>query len=498
MQYSTTTVSPEDQDSDCLIIPVLSGNILSPTGAMLDRVTCGQLLRLIQEDLVPEFGNIVALYEPTQLTARRILAISCGNKKELSGMQFQKLVGQVAKTLKRQGSRSVCCYLDDFPTQQIALDEKICLAIQQFEASLYTFDQFKTIKKPETTLQSMYFHLMDTVESERVEYAIRKGIAVAQGMKLTKDLANRPANHATPSKIALQAQQLAHANPLLEVTIHNKTDEVVKEMGGFLAVAQGSDEPPQFVVIQYTPPQASTQSPIVLVGKGVTFDSGGISIKPDRDMEEMKFDMAGAASVLGTLYAVSQLEVPMPVIGLLPLTENLLSGSAVKPGDVITTLSGKTVEIINTDAEGRLILADALTYSRRFNPAVVIDIATLTGDIVIALGEIITGLMTEDALLKAAIEKAGETSVDSVWALPLGDVYQELINSNVADMSNLGHHGAGSITAGCFLARFTEGMRWAHLDIAGTAYIPGRNKTATGRPVPLLIQFILDYCAQLT
>lgn len=315
---------------------------------------------------------------------------------------------------------------------------------------------------------------------------------------LTKNLANTPANFATPTNVAACAKELAQSDSDLQVEVYDKTHEVVKDMGAFLAVAQGSDEPPQFVVIRYTPPQPTEQSPIVLVGKGVTFDAGGISIKPSTDMGEMKFDMIGAASVLGTLKAISQLKVPIPIIGLLPLTENLLNGSALKPGDVIKTLSGQTVEVIDTDAEGRLILADALTYSRRFNPAIVIDIATLTGAIVTALGEITTGLMTTDIALRSALESAGEVSVDRVWALPLWEEYQALINSNVADIANLGSRGAESITAGCFLARFAEGMRWGHLDVAGTGYRPGKNKTASGRPVPLLVQYILDYCQQLT
>jgi leucyl aminopeptidase len=498
MKYLTTLTPPEVQVSDCLIIPILAHKSLSHTGKLLDIATQGQLSRIVHADLVSTLGKVILLYEPNQLPAKRILAISCGDNQTLSGLQFQRLIAHAVDVLKSQDIRSVCCYLEDFPTENDAFEWKVCLAIQQFEASVYTFEKFKTKAGHHTALASVYFYLNKQIETHNIEYALQKGLAIAQGMTLNKDLANTPANHATPTDIGIYAKQLAQTDPYLQVDVYDKTHDTIKDMGAFLGVAKGSDEPAQFIVIQYTPPAPTEQSPIVLVGKGVTFDAGGISIKPAADMGEMKFDMTGAASVLGTLKAVAQLKVPIPVIGLLPLTENLLNGSALKPGDVIKTLSGQTVEVIDTDAEGRLILADALTYSRRFNPAIVIDIATLTGAVVTALGEMTTALMTEDILLRAALEKAGETSVDRVWALPLWEEYHELINSNVADMSNLGHRGAGAITAGCFLARFTEGLCWAHLDITGTAYKPGRNKTATGRPVPLLVQYILDYCNSLT
>lgn len=271
-----------------------------------------------------------------------------------------------------------------------------------------------------------------------------------------------------------------------------KKDAIEKEgMGALLAVAQGSEQPPHFVVLEYNGAKKG-QKPVVLVGKGVTFDSGGICIKPAAGMEEMKFDMAGAASVLGTLKAIALLKLPINVVGIMPLTENLPSGSAVKPGDIIKSLSGQTIEVINTDAEGRLILADALTYSERFEPDVVIDMATLTGAIIIALGAVATGLMSNDTTLSDELAKAGEQSHDRIWPLPLWDDYQEQIDSNIADISNIGIGGGKSITAACFLSRFTKKFRWAHLDIAGTAWRSGQNKTATGRPVSLLVQFLLN------
>lgn len=287
----------------------------------------------------------------------------------------------------------------------------------------------------------------------------------------------------------LSPSLLSYRNKLL-----TQTGIAIKKegMGGLLAVAQGSEEPVQFITLEYL--GAEKQKPIVLVGKGVTFDAGGICLKPALGMEEMKYDMSGAAAVLGVLKTIAQLELPIHVVGIIPLTENLPSGRAVKPGDVVKTLAGLNVEVINTDAEGRLILADALTYSERFNPAAVIDMATLTGAIIVTLGTVATGMMSNTTELALEIEKAGQESQDRVWPLPLWDDYQEQINSNVADVSNVGIGGGKSITAACFLSRFTKKLNWAHLDIAGTAWKSGPEKTATGRPVSLIVQFLLNRC----
>ncbi|MBN9401321.1 MAG: leucyl aminopeptidase, partial [Burkholderiales bacterium] len=266
----------------------------------------------------------------------------------------------------------------------------------------------------------------------------------------------------------------------------------------FLSVARGSAEPPAFIVLRHTPAEAAARkaAPIVLVGKGITFDAGGISLKPGPGMDEMKFDMCGAASVLGTMRAVAELNLPREVIGIVPSCENLPSGTANKPGDIVTSMSGRTIEILNTDAEGRLILCDALTYAERFKPAAVIDVATLTGACVIALGHVNSGLFTQDETLAADLLAAGRQALDPAWRMPLEDAYQDLLKSNFADMANIGGRPAGSVTAACFLSRFTGKYPWAHLDIAGTAWLEGKQKGATGRPVPLLVSYLLGQCAR--
>lgn len=482
--------------------------VLSNVGKMIDDVSEGQLSQLLKKgDLAEKTGSTLLLHYIPGLQATRILCVHCGEPGKFQAKQFRDVITQVATVLQSGVSQKIGCDLAGFSLA--SLDDKACdnntcdnnawkirTTIELFETTCYRFSSFQSEPyDPIPSLQSLNFYIANP-DKAREETAIKQGLAIAQGMHLTRNLANRPANHCTPRYMAEQARRLADQNPSLNVEILNKEDPEVAKMGAFLAVASGSLEPAQFVIIRYQPQINTSQKPIVLVGKGVTFDSGGISIKPSAKMEEMKFDMTGAASVLGTLQAVAQLNLPLPLIGILPLTENLPSGTAVKPGDVVTTLSGKTIEILNTDAEGRLILADALTYSERFDPEIVIDIATLTGAVIVSLGPVATGLMSPDAELVQALETAGNASGDYVWELPLWEDYQAFIKSNVADIANIGDgSGAGSITAASFLSHFTEKFRWAHLDIAGTAWKSGKNKTATGRPVPLLMRYLLNYCS---
>jgi leucyl aminopeptidase len=326
-------------------------------------------------------------------------------------------------------------------------------------------------------------------ESAAVRDGLHRGEAVAAGVALARECANRPGNHCTPSYLADEARRLAKAHDL-EVEVLNRKDVEKLGMGCFLAVAQGSQQPLKFIVLQYRG-AAKTVAPLVLVGKGITFDTGGISIKPAAEMDEMKFDMGGAASVLGTFRAVAQLKPKVNLVGLIPACENMPSGSAVKPGDVVTSLSGQTVEILNTDAEGRLILCDALTYAERFKPAAVVDIATLTGACVVALGHHRSGMFSPDDALAAELDRAGQAALDPCWRMPLDEEYDEGLKSNFADMGNVGPRAGGAITAAMFLKRYTAKYPWAHLDIAGSAWKSGLSKGATGRPVPLLTQFVL-------
>lgn len=317
-----------------------------------------------------------------------------------------------------------------------------------------------------------------------------QGTAIAQGMKVAKDLGNLAPNICTPSYLAKRALDMSKLHKLKVSVLGQKEMEKLK-MGALLAVAKGSHQPAKLIILEYRG-GAKTEKPIVLVGKGITFDTGGISLKPAVEMDEMKYDMCGAASVLGTLTAVAEMALPLNVVGIIPTTENMPGGNATKPGDVVTSMSGQTIEILNTDAEGRLILCDALTYAERYNPEAVIDIATLTGACVIALGHVASGLMSNNDQLADELLQAAELSIDQAWRLPLWDDYQDLLKSNFADMANIGGRSAGTISAACFLARFADKYRWAHLDIAGTAWKSGKEKGSTGRPVPLLTQFLIS------
>jgi leucyl aminopeptidase len=360
---------------------------------------------------------------------------------------------------------------------------------------LYTFDTFKSKKEPSPTLQIMTFSIPEKAKKE-AQHAIKEAVGIATGMELTKNLANLPSNICTPSYLAKEAIKLAHEYKTLSVKILEESDMKKLGMGAFLAVARGSAEDAKLIVLEYKGTQKKKKSPIALVGKGVTFDTGGISLKSADSMVGMKYDMCGAATVLGTLKAAALLQLPLHLIGVIPATENMPSGTATKPEDIVTSLSGQTIEIMNTDAEGRLILSDALTYCERFNPDVVIDIATLTGAVVIALGHHASGLLSNDDALANDLLAAGSDIHDRAWLMPLWEEYQEQLKSPFADMSNIGGRAGGVITAACFLSRFTKKFRWAHLDVAGTAamMMGGNERSATGRPVPLLMQYLINQC----
>lgn len=492
MQYSIDSINLIKQTSDCLIICAFQGNRLSQSAQQLDKQSQGYIQKILNKgDLIEECGKSLMLYNVPGISASRVLIVYCGEESNLSMMDFRKIIGCMAYAIKSLQVNEITSFLTDLSVKACDLNRQIRQSIEIIEDCFYCFDELKTDKKNTVSLPKRFiFNLPNFEESVKISEILKQAIAITEGIKLTKDLANLPANLCTPRIMAEQAKKLAIE---ADLTI-NLLDEAAigKEgMGGLLAVAQGSEEPVKFITLEY---RGSAEKPVVLVGKGVTFDSGGICLKLAAGMEEMKYDMSGAASVMGILKTIAELKLPVHVVGIMPLTENLPSGSAVKPGDVIKTLSGLTVEVINTDAEGRLILADALTYSERFNPDVVIDMATLTGAIIVALGAVATGMMSNNLALALEIEKAGQYSQDRVWALPLWDEYQEQIDSNIADISNVGIGGGKSITAACFLSRFTKKLPWAHLDIAGTAWKSGPEKTATGRPVSLIVQFLLNRC----
>lgn len=493
MQYSINSVDLIKQKSDCLIVSIFEGKRLSRSAQLLDSHSQGYIQKILEKgDLIEECGKSLMLYNVPGISAPRVLLVYCGKESDLSLADFRKVISCMACILKSMQIDEITSFLTDISIEACDLDRQIRQSIELIEDCFYCFDELKTDKKNKISPPKRFiFNLPNSAERVNVSETIKQATAITQGIKLTKDLANLPANLCTPHIMAEQAKKLANDAGL---TINILDEAAIKKegMGGLLAVAQGSEEPVQFITLEYL--GTSEQKPVVLVGKGVTFDSGGICLKPAVGMEEMKYDMSGAASVMGILKTIAQLKLPIHVVGIMPLTENLPSGTAVKPGDVIKTLSGLSVEVINTDAEGRLILADALTYSERFNPDVVIDMATLTGAIIVALGAVATGMMSNNMELALEIEKAGQQSQDRVWSLPLWDDYQQQIDSNIADISNVGVGGGKSITAACFLSRFTKKLHWAHLDIAGTAWKSGPEKTATGRPVTLIVQFLLNRC----
>lgn len=476
MNYGLTD-NPKLNTSECLVVGIFSDKPLPQFIASFDKKN-RELMTLLSAKAT-EPGD--ALWQ-MDAQGHRLLIIQCGKRAEFSPVQLQKRLAEVTDSLIKHRIRSVTLCIPQL--LNYTADWQLEQMITQINSRLYQFLEFRKKNAKPHQLESILF-FMPGATQEIIPYAL----AVSAGVALARDLANMPASICTPAYLGEQAELLCTQYKKLSCTIMGP-DELTKMGAGLLlAVSQGSEVPPRLIDIQYS--GGNDAAPIILVGKGITFDSGGMSIKPAMGMEEMKYDMCGAASVLGTIKACAMLNLPVNVIGLISSAENMISGKAVKPGDIVTSLSGQTVEIINTDAEGRLVLADALTYAERYNPQFVLDIATLTGAMVVALGGVCTGFMTKDDALAQLISDASNRSGDKAWRMPLDDAYQDAIDSPLADMLNATFdRTAGSITAACFLSRFTEKYRWGHLDIAGSAWISGKKRDATGRPVPLLTQII--------
>ncbi|WKB52946.1 leucyl aminopeptidase [Eleftheria terrae] len=447
--------------------------------------TLAQLLKdaLAQKDFQLKAGRTLYVHRPQGLRAQRLVwaaAADAGPK------AFRAAVASAAAVLKNGGAKHVGVVCAN--AQALTAEHAQALVAAVGEAT-YVYRATKPSAPPAGPLAKISL-VGEKADAKAVQRGLALGQAVAAGVTLARECANRPGNHCTPTFLAEQAQALAKTHGLKVEVLDRKAVEKLG-MGAFLAVSRGSEEPLRFIVLRYDG-AARTQAPVVLVGKGITFDTGGISIKPAAEMDEMKFDMSGAASVLGTLRAVAELKPKVNVVGVIPACENMPDGRATKPGDVVTSMSGQTIEILNTDAEGRLILCDALTYVERFKPAVVIDVATLTGACVVALGNHRSGLFSADDELAQALLASGEAAQDPCWRLPLDEEYDEALKSNFADMGNVGGRAGGAITAAMFLRKFTGKYRWAHLDIAGSAWKGGAAKGATGRPVPLLTHYVLS------
>ncbi|MCH7695420.1 MAG: leucyl aminopeptidase [Proteobacteria bacterium] len=495
MEFSIKSGNPEKQRTACLIIGITEPRRLTAAAKAIDNISKKHISSLLRRgDIVGKAGQSLLLHNVPGTLADRVLLIGCGRERELDEKQYRNIINHSITQLGQTSVVEAVSYLSELNVKGRDHYWKIRQAVEITSHNLYEFKEFKSNKKAaQKSLRKMTLTVPSRRELPTGERAINHGRAISNGIKLTRDLANRPSNVCTPSHLATQAQHLAKLFRSIKVKVLDESSMKKLGMNSLLSVTQGSREPAKLITLEYKGNKKNIK-PIVLVGKGVTFDTGGISIKPANAMDEMKYDMCGAASVLGTLSAIAEMGLPINVTGVIPAVENMPGGNATNPGDIFTSMSGQTIEVLNTDAEGRLILCDALTYSEKFNPAVVIDIATLTGACVIALGKHATGLLSNHNPLAKDLINAGQTSGDRAWQLPLWDDYEKQLDSPFADMANIGGREAGTITAACFLSKFTKKLNWAHLDIAGTAWSSGKNKGATGRPVSLLTQYILDKC----
>jgi leucyl aminopeptidase len=496
MEISLQTAKLHEIKTSCLVIPVFKGKSIGSIAEALDKKTRGVISKIVALDGIrKKIGANVIINNCPGLKADRLMLVNSGSDKGIDEADYRKILETVAKELVKLPAVAVSSTLDDVTVLNKDNDWKIKQHTRILDAELYVFDELKTKNKRRKRLSRLAFVSLNKAVVASTRKSIDDAKALIAGISLAKDLANRPGNVCTPTHLAETAVKLAAEYPVLQCKIMEETDMEKMGMGSFLSVSQGSRQPAKLIELKYSQSLVAGQKPIVLVGKGVTFDSGGISLKPGAAMDEMKYDMGGAASVLGTMLTVAKMQPAVDVVALIPATENLPDGNASKPGDIVESMSGQTIEILNTDAEGRLILCDALTYAAQFEPDVIIDIATLTGACVVALGAHATGLLSNDDQLALNLTAAGDAAHDRVWRLPLWPDYQKQIESPFADMANVGGRSAGTITAACFLSRFVENQRWAHLDIAGTAWNSGANKGATGRPVALLSQYI---CSRAT
>ncbi len=497
MEFSIKSGSPEKQRSACVVVGVFETRKLSLAAELLDRAASGHISEIIRRgDMDGKAGSTLLLHNVPGTLCDRVLLVGLGKEKEFHEKEFGAAVRTAVKTLNETGAVEASMFLTEIPVRKRGVAWRVRQTAMIALEATYRFDRFKS-KKDEARrpLRKLTLGVERRNELAQAEEALAQGIAIGEGAALTKDLGNLPANVCSPTYLAEQAQALAREFKL-DCEILERVDMEKLGMHSLLSVARGAHQPPKLIVLTYKGAKASVK-PIVLVGKGVTFDTGGISLKPAAEMDEMKYDMCGAASVLGTMQAVARMALPINLTVIVPATENMPGGNASRPGDIVTSMSGQTIEILNTDAEGRLILCDALTYAERFAPDTVIDVATLTGACVVALGAVASGLFANKDSLARDLLDAGNQAHDRAWHMPLWDDYQELLKSPFADMGNIGGRWAGAVTAACFLSRFTQKFTWAHLDIAGTAWKSGADKGATGRPVPLLTHYLLQRAGKL-
>ena len=493
MDFSVKSGSPEKQRTACVVVGVFEPRKLSSSAQHLDESANGFISSLIRKgDMEGKTGQTLLLHNVKNTLCDRILLVGCGKEREFTSSQYNKVVAKAVQKLNETGSMEAVFYLTELPVKNNDINQKIRHLVLSTTRTLYQFNELKSQKdstrRPLRKITIMVNNRRDLLKREQ---SLREAIGISEGIHLAKDLGNMPGNYCTPSYLAEKANGLAITYNRLETEVLDESQIEALKMGAFLSVSKGSREEARLIIMKYNG-GGESEKPVVLIGKGVTFDSGGISLKPGAAMDEMKYDMCGAASVMGTINAIAAMELNINVVAIIPATENLPDGLATKPGDIVTSMSGKTIEILNTDAEGRLILCDAISYSEQFNPEVVIDVATLTGACIVALGRQAAALFSNHSPLTHDIENAAKQTDDKVWELPLWDEYHEQLKSNFADIANIGGRDAGSITAACFLSKFARKSHWAHLDIAGVAWESGKNKGATGRPVSLLCQYLIN------
>ncbi len=487
------------QTTHCAVVAVFEGGKLSPSAGHIDKQGKKIVQQLIkQKDISGKPGQTLWLHRPEGTKASRVLLLGAGKPGGCSEADYKTVLKKLAQALKSSGCENATLYLDEIQVKDAGDTKKsrdLAWRAQQaaevIESVYYQFNAHKSKKADPVRLKKITLAVNDAKQRKLAQGGLTTGAAVASGTALARDLGNHPGNVCTPSYLAAEARRLARNQPKMTTKVLQEKQMQALGMNSLLSVTAGTAEPAQLIIMEYKG-AAKSRAPYVLVGKGITFDSGGISLKPGAAMDEMKFDMCGAASVFGAMQALLELQPAINVVGVVVASENMPSGRATKPGDIVTSMSGQTIEILNTDAEGRLVLCDTLTYVERYKPEAVVDIATLTGACVIALGKHATGLYSNREELAQALLEAGRQAADKAWQMPLWDEYQKQLDSNFADMANIGGAPGGSVTAACFLSRFTKNYPWAHLDIAGTAWLSGAQKGATGRPVPLLVQYLLN------
>jgi leucyl aminopeptidase len=492
MEFKAIVDAKARTASGCAVIGVYENGELGNAARHIDAQIGGVLGRVhASGDFAAKVGDTLLLPHPAGASAARVLLAGLGPRAGFGRKPYRKALQASAQALAKTGATDAVVYLALEDVPDMDSQHRARAVAEIFCAQTYRIPDLKTGTKPKPVkLEAVQVAAENARAQKAMSMGLAIGAAIGAGSALARDLSNLPPNICTPAYLAQRAESLDKEWPRIKTTVLDEAGIKALKMGAFLAVTQGSTQPPRFIVSEYRGAKKGS-APICLLGKGITFDSGGISLKEPPSMDEMKFDMSGAATVLGALRAAAELKLPLNVVAIIASCENMPSGGAVKPADIVTSMSGQTVEILNTDAEGRLVLCDALTYSRRFKPAAVVDVATLTGACIIALGNQICGLMSNDEALAAELAAAGARADDRAWRLPIGDEYAELLKSNFADLANVGGREGGACTAATFLSKFAKDLAWAHLDVAGTAWVGGAQKGSTGRPVPLLVDFLV-------